>query len=75
MGWADAGRPWSVEEVEVLRQWTMRVNDCVAFGRVPLLAVKVSLYEPDLFGIPLSTPLVGLKLTPEGSDPETFSEG
>ena len=47
----------------------------VAFGKTPLLAENVSWWTPDFFGVPLNTPLVRLKLTPDGSEPETFRVG
>jgi hypothetical protein len=46
---------------------TVSVKLCVAFGLTPLLAVKVMGYVPAVpeAGVPLSTPVPALNVTPE----------
>ena len=58
---------------------TVRVKLCVPFVPTPFCAVKVIIYGelvwvPDA-GVPLSTPVVVLKLTPVGSVPVSLNVG
>jgi hypothetical protein len=51
--------------------FTVRVKLCVALGNAPLAAVNVSEYVPPVAvaGDPLSTPVLGLNVTPDGRVP------
>jgi hypothetical protein len=56
---------------------TVSMKLCVAAVPIPLLAVKVMLYAPPVpaAGVPLSTPVEGLKVTPLGNVPVTVKVG
>ena len=58
-------------------QLTIRVKACVALGRVPLEAVNVIGNVPRAVGpgVPESTPVAGLKVTPGGSTPDSDKLG
>lgn len=57
--------------------FTVSVKFWVAFGLIPLLAVKVMLYVPPVpeAGVPLRTPVPALKVTPLGSAPLSLNAG
>jgi hypothetical protein len=56
---------------------TVRLKLCVAFGSSPLEAVMVTGYAPPVLGpgIPLSTPVVVLNVTPLGKAPVALNVG
>jgi len=57
--------------------FTVSVKACVAFGATPFAAVKVMGYVPPVFaaGVPLSTPVETLNVTPLGSVPLSLRVG
>jgi hypothetical protein len=57
--------------------FTTNVKLCTAFEPIPLLAVKLMLYVPAVpaAGVPLSTPVPALNVTPPGSAPVSLSVG
>ncbi len=56
---------------------TVSWNAWVAFGRTPLAAVMVILYSPPVpvAGVPESTPVVELRVTPVGRAPVSLKVG
>ena len=54
---------------------TDNTNFWTALGLVPLLAVKDTSYIPVVLVVPLSTPLVVLKLIPLGKVPDSLNVG
>ena len=54
---------------------TSSTKSCVASGGIPLLAVNCNAKVPAPVGVPESSPERGLKVTPEGSAPDTASVG
>jgi hypothetical protein len=56
---------------------TDRTKLWTAFEPIPLLAVKMMLYVPavPVVGVPLSTPVAPLNVTPPGSGPLSLSVG
>ena len=54
---------------------TVNVKLCVAFGLIPLVAVIVTGNEPVWAGVPESTPVVLLSVTPEGRFPISLKVG
>jgi hypothetical protein len=55
--------------------FTVRMKDCVALGVVALAAVNVIGNVPLTAGVPLSTPVEALKVTPAGNVPDSARVG
>jgi hypothetical protein len=63
------------DDVDTWKPNTVRVNPCVAGEPTPLPAVKVMGNVPVTLGVPASTPVAGVKVTPLGSDPVSARVG
>src|ERR1019366_1666671 len=55
--------------------FTVSVKLCVAFVPTPFCAVKVIAYVPPIVGVPLSTPVAAVNVTPEGNAPDSLRVG
>ena len=62
-------------EVMAGASFTVSVNGWVASLPIPLFAPMVIENEPEAVGVPESTPVVELKLTPAGSVPDSLKDG
>ena len=62
-------------EVMAGAAFTVKVKDCVASGLFPLVAVMVIGNVPAWVGVPESTPVVLLRVTPVGSAPVSLKVG
>lgn len=63
------------ENVMAWLDFTKREKFCVASGNLTLCAVKISGKEPAVSGVPLSSPVGAVKVTPLGSVPVYVSVG
>ena len=69
--------PWKLAVAPAGARFTVKVNVCEAFAPTPLLALNISVYIPlvPLGGVPLSTPVAGLKFNQPGGVPLSVMEG